>query len=450
MFLKVGKDFYRDIFKISWPLTIRMMVWWGFSVVTCVLLSYSGGEHSISTFSVGADFFTPFVHLVEGLSIGGGIFIAQYYGKKDKIGVRRSFGVLFIVSFVLSLIAMILALCIPRVILQILTSDTRLVEAGVYYLRIICFSYCLDSFIKNLEYLLQNTYATDIIYVPAVICYIIRSILVALGIRGHFGHAFVGANAVALSTVIVKVVNISLLLILMYRKKHMAICRLSKYRGISSKLFWKIGKISSPVMLSEWFNAFVLAGYVMVYGHMTPGTLAQKAIIYAIFDTFALSSFSGFVKAVSTKIGATIGKGDEKKAVQYSNAALFLGTVIIILAGIILQIMRPYFLGLLDISSESKLEISKCLNVLCVGWIFRAAGETCRRGMLTGGGDTLFCTLVENISNFVLGLGSAFVMGIIYKLPLHIVFIAVYISEPVKLIFYLFRIKSKKWINNLT
>ena len=83
--------------------------------------------------------------IVFGLQSGSSVLISQYWGRGDRESINRVIGIgLCIAGSVSTLFALIMAF-FPADVLLLVTDNLRLVAIGTPYIRIVGFSYILNS-----------------------------------------------------------------------------------------------------------------------------------------------------------------------------------------------------------------------------------------------------------------------------------------------------------------
>ena len=83
-----------------------------------------------------------FIGVVVG---GGGVLIAQYWGKNDRTMVKNLFCMILKWAVGISFIFFALAMFIPKLLMQIYTPETTLIEIGASYLRTVSASYLFSG-----------------------------------------------------------------------------------------------------------------------------------------------------------------------------------------------------------------------------------------------------------------------------------------------------------------
>ena len=100
--------------------------------------------------------------------------------------------------------------------------------------------------------------------------------------------------------------------------------------------------------------------------------------------------------------------------------------------------------------SDSVIRISNLYLILTAAFmVFRGTSPIMTVGILRAGGDTTRAFLYEVLPLWLVCLPLAYLAGLVFKLPLWVVFSVVVIYEILRFTPSLYRSLSGKWINNL-
>ena len=83
--------------------------------------------------------------IVFGLQSGSRVLISQFWGRGDRESINRVMGIGFFVAGGISTLCALTMGLFPRQVLMLITDNARLVELGTSYIRIVGFSYILNS-----------------------------------------------------------------------------------------------------------------------------------------------------------------------------------------------------------------------------------------------------------------------------------------------------------------
>lgn len=71
-------------------------------------------------------------------------------------------------------------------------------------------------------------------------------------------------------------------------------------------------------------------------------------------------------------------------------------------------------------------------------------------GILRGAGDARSALVMEGATMWLIGVPLTVLGAFVFKLPVHLVYALAILEEVAKLILGLIRLKSRRWINNVT
>ncbi len=186
----------------------------------------------------------------------------------------------------------------------------------------------------------------------------------------------------------------------------------------------------------------------MVYGRI--GTDAIAAVnIAASIENLAFVIFMGISDATGIMIGHRIGAGEEHRAYGFARQTLIISTAGAILLGLGLVVSSDLILSTYKLSADSLANAQNILRVIgCLLWV-RTGNMTIIVGVLRAGGDTRFSMILDAGTVWLVGVPLAVIGGLVLHLPVYLVYLLVMSEEMVKYLVGLWRVRSKRWINNL-
>ncbi len=115
------------------------------------------GELEIASVALANQLYFLLMLFLFGVSSGGAIFAAQFWGKKDIKGLRRTQGLMLATGLSGAVFFVILVLTIPKSILGLFTTDQAVIETGTGYLSIIAPSYVFTAVSVIFSAVLRST-----------------------------------------------------------------------------------------------------------------------------------------------------------------------------------------------------------------------------------------------------------------------------------------------------
>jgi Na+-driven multidrug efflux pump len=148
-------------------------------------------------------------------------------------------------------------------------------------------------------------------------------------------------------------------------------------------------------------------------------------------------------------VGHKIGEGNEEDGANYAwrfSALAWLGGLLI---GGLMAATSPSILSLFNVSANvyhSALRIQYITSLVMVIRVFNIVHII---GVLRGGGDVRFSLIAEAFTMWCIGVPLAFFGAFVLHLPVEGVVALVMAEEVAKFTAIMFRLVSKRWINNV-
>ena len=139
------KDFTKRMLSIAVPITLQNLISTGLNLVDNLMIGQLGTTAIASVGLVNQVVFILNI-LTFGVSSGAGIFVAQFWGKRDEKSIEKTIGHMLYITIGASALFFVLLFFLPERILMIFTTDVEVVKTGAEYARPVAFSTFLTSF----------------------------------------------------------------------------------------------------------------------------------------------------------------------------------------------------------------------------------------------------------------------------------------------------------------
>lgn len=406
------------------------------------------GENSIAAVGLGNKVFFVYILLVFGISSGIGILSAQYYGNNDIKNIRRVLGLGLIIALVASILFTGSTLFIPKTLMQIFTTSPETISLGISYLSIVGLSYPFTA-ISNIY--ISSIRAMGEVKLPIITSFftiIINIFLNYVFIFGKFGMPMMGVAGAGLATVIARIVEMTLLLILLKIIKHPTVYSISDMFVYPKDLIMQFSKTSIPTILNEFFWGLGITLYSVAYGRIGTKAVAAITIASTLQDILQVGA-TGLAASTVVILGYELGAGNLKKAKTYGTYFHILTIIVGSIISLITILVRKPFISLYSISPEVYNDVMLCLLVFAVYFPFKAMSIVNIVGILRSGGDTLVCFLLDLSGVWLIGIPLAFLGAFVWHLPIYSVYALVMVEEVYKVFVGYARYKQYKWLRNL-
>jgi putative MATE family efflux protein len=386
-----------------------------------------------------------------------GILIAQYWGRQNRGAISRVVGVGTYVALAVSLLVAVVMLAAPREILRLINGDDGLLDLAVDYARLVGISQVFASMTQvyiAAQRSCENPKLGVIVLSSSSLINIFGNWLLIFGSE-TLGIAPMGVVGAAVATLAARIVEFAVVV---------AYAMLNRHLRLNMRMFFKPGmlivkdfiKYSLPVVINEALWGVSLMLYPVILGHMPSSTalLAAYNIAGNIEKLFTVAVFATG-SAVSVIIGKEIGAGNTEgvypmaKSLAATGFLLGLGSGILLLVAT-LTVVSPFIYPLFKMSQEAAGAATSMLLILAAVVPLRNGGFAIGIGILRGGGDVRAVMLIDCLSLYVLALPMAAVSGLVFGAGIAVVYSSVLLEEVAKTGVLLARMRTRKWIKDVT
>lgn len=443
------KQFLTKTAAIALPVAFQSLLNTVVNMVDTMMIG-TLGEVSIAAVGLANKVFFVFSLLIFGISSGASVLGAQFWGNHDVRNIRRVQGLSLLIGLGGSLIFVISGLICPEFVMRIFTDSQETVRVGAIYLAIVCVSYPLTA-VTNIHTSLLR--ATGIVGAPVVISMITILVNVCFNyllIFGKFGFAAMGVAGAAIATLIARIVECILIIVLVYVRKTALAAKLSELFGYSKSFLREYCRSSLPVVFNEFTWGLGVTMYSLVYGRMIDSDSVVAAMtIFETFQNLMQVMVMGLASAAAVVIGNTLGSGDKERAWDEGKKLICLQILISLVFTVFILLTRNYYATFYSVSEKVADAVTMLMIVYALYLTSKNVNLMFIVGLFRGGGDTRVGLILDVCGVWVIGVPMAVLGGLALKLPIWWVYAMVSIEELVKNVVCTWRFKSKKWINNL-
>lgn len=445
---RVDKEFLRNMLKIALPIILQNLVTSSLNMIDTVMVGRLG-EVEIASVGIANQYFFFYNMILIGVSAGCSVFISQYWGKRDYTNIKRILGIGLASVLFVSIVFMIVGFINPRKIISIFNKETNVIDMGGKYLYIVLFSYSFTAITYIYSFSLRsigNTIVPLIVNIAALLCNVFFNYVL---IFGKLGAPALGVEGAAIATLIARVVETIVIVFLVYKGNGVFAAKLSELKDISVQFLIKSYKIILPVLLNDVLWAMASLIYSFVYGRMGTGATAAVQICNTVSNMFMVVTF-GMASASSIMVGNSIGEGKEDLTIEYSKKFMRVSLVVSIFLGLCMALATPLILSLFNVSNEVRNSTLIMLYTISLIFAIRFMGLVILVGILRGAGDAKSTLIIETATMWLIGVPLTILGAFVFRLPVHLVYALAILEEVVKFILAFKRLKSRKWINNVT
>lgn len=444
---KKQSEFYRTFLMVGIPLMIQQFVSSSLNFIDNLMIGRLGTNY-IAAVGFANNVYRIYDLCLFGIYSGMGIFIAQYYGKRDFKVIKQIFGTMVRVGFLIGLVFSMGAYIFAENILSIYTVDPEVLKIGVSYLRRAVFCYNFYSLSFAIGFTFRAMGQTKVPMVASATGVIVNTVFNYFLIYGYGGFPKLEEKGAATATVIARMVELIIFILIVFIKDYNLKGKLKEYLNIPSVLIKEIVKKTIPVFFTELFWILGTIGLTVAYAKL--GTKSSAAIqISEVVNALAAIVFMGISNAAAVIIGHTIGQGNIQRVKEYSKKILKVAAIMALLSVFAIQSSAHLIVGLYKLPSDVSVLALQSMRIFGLVVFFKMINWSILIGLFRAGGDTKIAFLADTIPLWCFAVPVAFI-GAYFKLPLYQVVILAEFSEVIKLGIGVFRYKSMKWIKDVT
>lgn len=406
------------------------------------------GEAELAAVGIATQLF--FVHwmLMFGFTSGSATFMAQFWGAKNLVNIRKTTGFAISICGSISLIFFVFAFFAPRAVMSVFTDIPLIIQLGEGYVQVVALTLLLLSVTVPFTAALRATHQTHIPLIISLFVFTTNTFLNYVLIFGKFGAPEMGVTGAGVATLIARTLEFLLVMFMVFGRKNIIAGKLTEFFGWTKEFVKRVLNNAIPTTVNETMWGIGTALYVAAYARMGITEFAAVQASNTINHVFIMVAFS-MGDAALIMVGQKIGEGKLDYSFFLAKRLLKIGTLIGMGLGLLLIILSKPLISLFGFTPEG--EKYAFIILLIYGAVMGLQLYTGMNivGILRAGGDTKFAMFTECGSIWLIGVPIAFLGALVFQFPIYIVVALVKLEEVVKFFVLRKRFNSGKWVNNV-
>jgi putative MATE family efflux protein len=441
------RTYYSELVRIGLPVMVQQLVFNGLLMIDNVMIGGLGGA-AISAVGIANKLSFVFILLLFGVNSGASGFSSQFWGKRDLASVRRILGISVQLCMAAAIPFFLVSQFLPGRVMAFFILDARVVDQGAAFLRIIGWSYLLQSVSATYAIHSRAVGRTRPPMYASVLALTVNTVLNYALIYGRFGLPRMGVRGSATATLIARALELGLLLGIVYGRQYELAASLGELTGWSRVLLRRYLRPVLPVILNEVLWATGVSMYTVFYGMQGVNSTTTAQIMEVITNLFFSAAF-GLGSACGVMVGNRIGAGQDGVARTYAKRSVLLGAGLGVVMGGALAGAAPVFLGFFRVGPGIIAACRIAAFVFAATLPLRVINLVMIVGIFRNGGDTVFAALIDVLAPWCVGIPMAALGVMVLKWPIYSVMALVSLEEATKAGLGIWRLRSGKWLNNL-
>ncbi len=419
--LTVGNE-GKLIFLFALPMILGNVFQQLYNIIDSVIVGNYLGKEALA--AVGASFPVIFVliSLIIGLTSGFTIVIAQYYGAKDFIKVKKAIDTLLVFMFFASVLLTVIGLVFSPFIFRWLALPEEIIPQARVYFNIFMIGLILMFGYNGTSSILRGLGDSRTPLYFLIISTIINIVLVILFVA-FFGWGVAGA---AWATVIAQGVSFALAVVYLNRSHELIRFSLRKI-DFDKDIFYTSIRIGIPAGLQQTFLALGMMALLRIVNDFGTSTIAAYTVAGRI-DSFAAMPAMNFGMALSTFVGQNMGAGKPERVKKGFRATLLMTTILSVSVSALTIIFGREMMAFFTPDADVIAIGQRYLIIVSAFYIVFSAMMV-SNGVMRGAGDTLIPMFITLFALWVLRIPVSYWLsqrigtdGIWWSIPIAWVF----------------------------
>lgn len=440
-------NLYKALAAIVIPISIQNLL--GCLVNSCdiLMLGYVG-QDELAAVSLANQYMFILWGFFFGINSATTIMNSQYWGKGDVKTIQAVMGIAFKLCLVITGIISFLCVFFPAGLMTLYTNDSKLIQIGVDYLRMIGLSYILMSFSQSYQCTLRTVEQAKKSTIFSTITVFLNVFLNAVFIFGLFGAPKMGVFGVAIATTTARAIELILCLVDYFRGavfKPNAKLLFGRHKELTKDFV----KYAGPSLVNDLSWTLAFSSYSIILGHMNADIVAASSVSMTLREMFTTVCF-GLAQGGAVYVGKELGSNELKKAKNDSRILCYMTFLLAVFFGTMIVLLRHPLMAFFSLSDAAYgyLDIMMMINGYYL--IGQAMNTLLIAGLFRAGGNTKFGMICDTITMWCVSVPLGFFCAFVLKLPPMWVYFVLCLDEfwkiPVVYKYY----KSYKWVNNIT
>ncbi|HPX03206.1 MAG TPA: MATE family efflux transporter [Synergistaceae bacterium] len=410
-----------------------------YGAVDTVVVGHFTNAAGLSAAAIGSQFMFLINGIIIGLSMGGTILIARYFGARSDKDIKETIGTMFTLFAIVSIILTLVMFAFVKPLVSIIQTPPEAVSQTEGYIFIssagISFMFAYNALSAMLRGFGDSK--SPLIFVAiASVCNVIGDLIFVAVFK-------MGAPGAALATILSQGLSAVLAVIYLKKQNFHFDFKLSSFRIKAEKLknLLYIGLPVSVQMSMTTVSFMFIMATVSIMG----GVVASAAIgITSKINGFVMLPPVAFSAAISAMVSQNMGANRPKRAVR----CLYTGIIVTLVFGVIsfslLQFYPAHVIEIFTPESELIYATSQYLKSFSIDCIL-VCFVFCLNGFFNGCGHTRFSMVNNLMAAFLLRVPATWFISKMPGADLFSVGFATPLSSLLSITVGIIYLRSGKW-----
>lgn len=449
------RAFYRRLMTVLIPILVQNLITNFVSLLDNIMVGQVGTEPMSGVAIVNQLLFVFNLCVFGGLA-GAGIFTAQFYGKGDTEGVRRTIRVKLRYALIVVAAALAILLGLRDTLIGFFLHEgeegldlAATLGYGREYLAVMLLQLLPFALTQVFAGTLRETGETVLPMRAGIAAVFVNLFFNYVLIFGKLGAPAMGVVGAALATVISRFAELAVILIWCLRRRDRCpyMEGLMRSLRVPPALLRRICVMSAPLLANEllWSSGMT----VLNQCYSLRGLEVVSA--FNIYITISGLFFCGFLatgSAIGILVGQLLGAGETELAVEEDRRLLMFSVMISLVIGLMMAVLAPLIPQVYNTTEGVK---KMARDLLVAGGCFMPLFSYANACYFTlrSGGKTIVTFVFDSLFTWLLCIPLAYVLAHCTAMPVLPMFIAVEGLNVIKCVLGAVLVHKRLWVRNL-
>jgi len=381
--------------------------------------------------------------------VGGAmsIFLAQYFGAKDEEHVKQTFRYGIISAYVIVTPFIVLGFLFPNQILGFFTKDLEVIQMGTDYLKLAILTYIPMALSMTIGNAMRSLGETKVPMYSSIVAILTNAFFNYVLIFGHFGFPALGVAGAAYGTIIARIVELAIFLVVSKRMDFMFKTAVKDLFKISKKLVKAMTIKAVPLTVNEIFWSSGMSILFMFYSTRGKEVMAGMSISGSVADLF-FTLFGGMAVATTVVVSQVLGANKLDEARDNAYKMIRFSLMLAVVLGILMfgfSYIAPNFYNVSDYSRETATTFLRIMSFMF--WIYMTNAQCFF--ILRAGGDTKSTLLMDSVFMWVVNLPAVGLVTYLTGWNVYALYLVGQSTDFLKLVVAYGLVRKEKWVKNL-
>lgn len=440
------KAFYKEITGIAVPIMAQQFVTSFVNLIDNVMVG-GLGQAALTSVTVANRFYMIASSLLFGLCGAAGIYISQNYGAGKHDRCQKLFNINLTWNIVLMALFMSVLFVAPEWTLRLFSKTPEIINLGMDYLEYVKYTYIPFGITMAITMAMRAVGLNKIQLKVGTLAVVTNTVLNYIFIYGKLGAPAMGVKGAALATLIARLVEMIIYLVVLARKTHYFHLDLPGLVKLDFGMMKGIVGKAIPLTANEMLFSLGVTLVFKSYMRIDEMLVAAISVVDTVMN-LAFIVFGGLSSAVAIFVGGKLGAGKLDEARDDAKRIIVFGMMIAAVLGSIMFFVAPYIHHLYSLNADAIDALAKMIRVKSILLPIYVI-NVCTFFILRAGGDTWSTLLFDSVFLWFGQVLISTVLSIYAPIGLVTLYILIESLDLAKMFFAFALLKKGKWVRNL-